>query len=262
MRSPFPGMDPYLESRWSDVHTRLVGLVSESLQTQLPSSLRARSEENILLEGDDDEASYRGDVAIISRSGLRGERRPIAPGGAAVLEPVQIEVLYQPRTERWVQIIDRTNRNRIVTVIEILSPHNKVSTKGSAAYRKKVNDFLRGGASFVEIDLTRSPRRLLEFSRENFPEYTGELYFYAVRYAWQPGAWNVHLLELRSPIPALPVPLREGEAEVMLELQPLIEHAYRAGGHDDIDYREPLDPPIHKGDAAWVDALLTTSRKG
>jgi hypothetical protein len=26
MKSPFPGMDPYLESRWSDVHPKLIAL--------------------------------------------------------------------------------------------------------------------------------------------------------------------------------------------------------------------------------------------
>jgi hypothetical protein len=30
MPNPFPGMDPYLEAHWSDVHARLVIIVRES----------------------------------------------------------------------------------------------------------------------------------------------------------------------------------------------------------------------------------------
>ena len=41
--SPFPGMDPYLESRWSDVHVKLIGFIGEALQPLLPPALRARS---------------------------------------------------------------------------------------------------------------------------------------------------------------------------------------------------------------------------
>ena len=30
-RSPFPGMDPYLEARWSDVHVKLIGFMGEAI---------------------------------------------------------------------------------------------------------------------------------------------------------------------------------------------------------------------------------------
>ncbi|HZK82825.1 MAG TPA: DUF4058 family protein [Humisphaera sp.] len=49
-RSPFPGMDPYLEQRWSDVHVKLIGFVGEAIQPLLPRALRARAEERILLD--------------------------------------------------------------------------------------------------------------------------------------------------------------------------------------------------------------------
>ena len=67
MKSPFPGMDPYLESRWSDVHSALIIAIREALQPRLPSNLRARSEERVLLEagGDEDDATYRADVAVV-----------------------------------------------------------------------------------------------------------------------------------------------------------------------------------------------------
>jgi hypothetical protein len=51
------------------------------------------------------------------------------------------------------------------------------------------------------------------------------------------------------------VPLRRSDAQVGLDLQPLIARVYAAGGHDDIGYRKPPDPPLEPEDAAWVAAL-------
>src|ERR1700730_2512135 len=50
MPSPFPGMDPYLEAHWRDVHARLIIYASDALQGVLPGSVRARVEERVLLE--------------------------------------------------------------------------------------------------------------------------------------------------------------------------------------------------------------------
>ena len=36
MRSPFPGMDPYLEQFWGDVHHRLITYTCDALQRHLP----------------------------------------------------------------------------------------------------------------------------------------------------------------------------------------------------------------------------------
>ncbi len=41
MHSPFPGMDPYLEPFWGDVHQRLIVYSSDVLQKLLPGDLRA-----------------------------------------------------------------------------------------------------------------------------------------------------------------------------------------------------------------------------
>jgi hypothetical protein len=52
-KSPFPGMDPYMESRWADIHARLVVYASNQLNSQLPGDLSARIEETLTVEEDD-----------------------------------------------------------------------------------------------------------------------------------------------------------------------------------------------------------------
>ena len=40
MPSPFPGMDPYLEQFWGDIHHRFITYACDQLQITLPGDLR------------------------------------------------------------------------------------------------------------------------------------------------------------------------------------------------------------------------------
>ena len=63
--NPFPGMNPYLQESWSDVHTRLISYISDALAEELPPDLSARAEERINVLDEDEGRSYRADVAVI-----------------------------------------------------------------------------------------------------------------------------------------------------------------------------------------------------
>src|SRR5437870_7625262 len=52
VKSPFPGMDPYLEQHWEDVHQRLIVYACDALQPHLPEDLRARVEERVFIESE------------------------------------------------------------------------------------------------------------------------------------------------------------------------------------------------------------------
>ncbi len=77
-----------------------------------------------------------------------------------------------------------------------------------------------------------------------------------VRRGWAPAVWEVYPMVLRESLPRVPIPLRHADADVGFELQPLIERVYVAGGHDDLDYSKPIEPPLEQDDAAWADLLL------
>src|SRR6185503_14836968 len=100
MPSPFPGMDPYLEAHWRDVHARLIIYASDALQGALPSGLRARVEESVLLEtplGIGDHPLYP-DVRVVEYATRRlTEARP--ESSLAVLKPLLVEVEMEPVTE-------------------------------------------------------------------------------------------------------------------------------------------------------------------
>jgi Protein of unknown function (DUF4058) len=48
MKSPLPGMDPYLERHWGDVHQAVITYIRDLLQSRLPSDLRARMQERAI----------------------------------------------------------------------------------------------------------------------------------------------------------------------------------------------------------------------
>ncbi len=58
-KSPFPGMDPWLEDHWGDVHARLTTYTSDRLQPNLPTGLRARIEEYVTVESKFDDEEWR-----------------------------------------------------------------------------------------------------------------------------------------------------------------------------------------------------------
>ena len=71
MTSPFPGMDPYLESPvfWQDFHSTFVGALREQIADVLPGQYFAKIEEElVLLEPGEDDRYARSDV-LVGREG-------------------------------------------------------------------------------------------------------------------------------------------------------------------------------------------------
>ena len=158
------------------------------------------------------------------------------------------------------QIIDRTPGNRVITAIELLSPWNKGPGTLKKAYRKKLDDYARGGVSIVEIDLLRfPPRDRLPIGQVVLPPRRRAPYLTCVQRAWRQDVWEIYPMNLRQPLPRIPIPLRQTDGDIGLDLQPLIDRAYNAGGHDDIDYSQPTSPPLDTEDAQWAQELLQSA---
>lgn len=68
-------------------------------------------------------------------------------------------------------------------------------------------------------------------------------------------------MPLRERLPAIRIPLRPADADVVLDIQPLVEQAYADGRYDDLDYREACRPPLDPDDTAWVDDLLRAAAR-
>lgn len=255
MPSPFPGMDPYLESRWGDVHARLVLYAADQLQFLLPPDLRARVQERVFLELPDGGlwSSYP-DVRVVERP--RRSPEVLSAGNTAVAEPLVVHFPDEPVTETFVEIREAGTGARIVTVIEFLSPSNKRWGSGRKQYLKKCRECRQAGVSFVEVNLLRAGPRAVMIPPESVPPSHRTHYQAYIRRGWNPSAVEIYRLALRERLPALPVPLRETDPAVPLDLQVLLEQCYRLGAYDDLDYAADAVPPLSGDDALWVDALL------
>jgi len=260
MNSPFPGMDPYLERYWRGAHHRLVTYACDQLQTKLPQGFRADLEERVFVEaaGGDDRIVYP-DVHVVERT-RRGAAdsgaAALAEGGVAVAAPLVVHVESEPFTQGRIEIIDVSSGRRVITVIELLSPANKTPGEGQDLYLKKQRETLEARVSLVEIDFTRSGKRVMVLPPHRVPPSHRTLYQVCVRRGYRPSHVEVYRVPLQEPLPAIGIPLREKDQDVILELQPLITQAYLNGRHDDIDYRADPDPPLDGADAAWADELL------
>ncbi len=257
MPSPFPGMDPYLEQYWRDIHASLIIYARDQLQAQLPGDLRARVEERVFVESPQGrERTIYPDVRVIERG--RGKATPsAAEAGAAVAEPLVIHLPDEPVTETYIEIIDVGPGKRVVTVIEVLSMSNKQSGEGQALYLRKREELKQGGVSLVEIDLLRAGKRIVMLAPESIPPSHRTTYQVCVRRSWRPLAVEVYRVPLQERLPTIKAPLRQTDADVLLDLQALIDQCYRNGGYDaDLDYTVDPNPPLDPPEAAWAEALL------
>jgi hypothetical protein len=231
MNSPFPGMDPYLERHWGDVHSSIITFAKGELQSQLGGDLVARSEERIYVDDDDS---------------LQKQER--VPDVRAV--------------EYGIQILDLSNGNRVVTVIEFVSPSIKLHKAGRKSYKDKQEECLDAKTNLVEVDLTRAGRRELVVNEFQLPEAKrGEYLVSVYRSAiGKHGRHEGYGLKLRERLPGIRIPLRAGDADIILDLQSLIDQAYAIGAYGKtLDYNRPCDPPLSEEHDAWADELLRSA---
>jgi hypothetical protein len=252
-------MDPYLERYWHEVHPGLIVYARDQLQPLLPAGLRCAVEERVFVEPDEgDLRTIIPDVHVSERRQSTGAG-PVVGGHAAVAEPLVLELESESVTQGYLEIVDARSGNRVITVIEFLSPSNKTAGEGQDLYLRKRQDATRAGANFVEIDLTRTGRRILSVPPERIPASHRTTYQACVRRAEAPRRVEVYRIPLREPLPTLPVPLRSTDADVPLNLQSLFNRCYQNGGYDELDYRAELTPPLEDEDARWAANLLVTA---
>lgn len=258
MTSPFPGMDPYLERRWRDVHASLISGARDRLNQSLPPDLAARTEDRVYVEAG-------GDVLRVIHSDVRvSEQQPPidlpAPPSSnlAVAQPVIIELDSEPVTEPYIQIVE-LDGERVVTAIEFLSTSNKVQGDGRDAYLKKRREFIESRANLVEIDLVRTGDWLSMMRPFRVPPSSHTAYRACVRRAGRTDRAELYPIPLRSRLPTIPIPLRDGDPLVALDLQQLLDRTYETGRYGGTNYRRECDPPLNEEDAAWADQLLRSA---
>jgi hypothetical protein len=260
-RSPFPGMDPWLERRWGDVHLGLCGAIRGALQPKLPTGLQAIGQEEVCLSelNDDGEVKKRvrsyPDSAVIETS-ESDDHSEAQAGGLSTVKSIKVRRILVPPVRRWIQIINTRDHDRLITAIEVLTPGNKAVGKLNRQYNRKIERSIDAGVNVVEIDLLRSTRERLILPAWVLPPGSRTPYYVVINRATDPDEWDVFSMKLREPLPTIPIPLRKTDQDVPLALQPLIDRVYLEGGHYNTNYAAELPRPLSTADAAWAAGLV------
>jgi hypothetical protein len=261
-RSPFPGMDPYLEAHWGDVHTRLITYAANQLRPRLPEGLKARLQEYVAVtaEESDDRSGYFPDVAVLQhRPASSSSPEPV--GGVTLAEPLVVARFREEQISRELRIIDTKSGGALVTTIEILSPANKTPS-GVVRFRRKQTDLLAAGSNLVEVDLLREGRHAIAIDESRLPLEYREPYRVCVVEALNPADAMVYRVPLRERLPTIRIPLRYfDETPVALDLQDLLDRAYLDGDYSDTDYSVDPVPPLEGEDGEWAAGLLASTQR-
>lgn len=140
----------------------------------------------------------------------------------------------------------------MVTVLEILSPANKLSGEGRRQYTQKRLSVLGSLTHLVEIDLLRAGEPMPTLGYAGRSDYR----ILVSRSSRRPQA-ELRPVSVRQPLPPFALPLRPGDQEPEVALTPLLHALYDRAGYDlRVDYRGEPEPPLGEADAAWSDSLL------
>jgi hypothetical protein len=249
-------MNPFFEQRWRGAHTKLIAYLCDALQEQLPPDLIAGPEEEaVTIGGGGSAIAYRPDVQVREPWTLK---EPAAVEVATKPPPSpaseSIRVFIEEEIERWLEIRDATGR--LITVIELLSPSNKLESANRDRYHRKRRAFISGGVNVVEIDLVRQGAWLFPEGIRNVLQRAGACYGVSVLRTTRLGEYEVYPIGLRERLPAIRIPLRSADADVVLDLQPLIDQCHERSRYHMLNYRLALNPPLAPEDALWANQLL------
>ncbi len=171
--------------------------------------------------------------------------------------PLRVTVPLEERTERYLEIV-RIPERRVVTVIELASPTNKVDSRGRAAYLGKQAAVLASDVNLVEIDLIRAGQHWAAVPDSSLRNHGPYDYLVCVSRGTDRTVFECYPRTVREPLPSIAVPLLPADPDVTLKLQPVFARAFDRGGYEsDLDYRRPLSPPLRPGDEEWVHVLLS-----
>src|SRR5262245_26601931 len=221
MPSPFPGMDPFLEEDkfWPAFQHHLVMCLYQILLPGLVDRYRARVGQR----------AYATEQALFT------------------------SIIREQHQEEFLEVRQRTD-GKIITLVEVVSPTNKLVPSGRQVYLNKREEAKAHGANLVEIDLVLQGQPTLEYSRDGLPEWD---YAVTVTRATQPERYEIYSATLQKRLPRFRLPLAADDRDTVLDLQASFSRCYDQGAFaSKVDYRRDPQVPLEDEDRRWLNELL------
>lgn len=221
MPSPLPGMDPYLEDAalWPHFQHQLVLSLYQHLLPVLVDRYRARVAQR----------HYVTEQALFT------------------------SIVRENHEEDYIEVRQRSD-GRLITLLDVVSPTNKLTPQGRDAYLTTRREARTAHAGLVEIDLVIQGTPMLEYSRDGLPDWD---YAVTVTRAPQPDRYEIYTATLQKRLPRFKLPLASDDRDTVLDLHTVFSRCYdQAGFAGKIDYGRDPSVPLESDDRRWLADVL------
>jgi hypothetical protein len=263
MPSPFPGMDPYLESaeHFPDLHDALVYCIRSLLQPVLPEPYFAKMRQHVWVSVS--ERFVEPDVDVMIAAGARAGNQHVAQAATAE-EPVVVTVQRtsgDEHTESSVEIYRwEGSDKRLVTAVEVLSVSNKTrGNLGRELYLKKQAEMLASRANLFELDLLHRGEHTVAVPLEMARRQCGDFDYLVCCHRFdRPSDYLLNPIPLAEKLPPVSVPLLPADGSVTLDLQMAFDQAYDSGPYRrEVHYLdEPPDAQLADEQLRWARSVV------
>jgi hypothetical protein len=219
-------MDPYLEEEkvWPQFHHLFLSCLHQILVPSLVDRYRARLGQR----------QYATEMALFT------------------------SIVRQEHNEEYLEVRQRSD-SKLVTLIDVVSPANKLTPAGRKAYLACREEAKQNRASLVEIDLVIQGQPTLDFSREGLPDWD---YAVTVTRSTQPERFEIYTATLQKRLPRFRLPLAADDRDTVVDLQAAFARCYDQSNLANlVDYRRDPAIGLADDDREWLASHLKQCKK-
>jgi hypothetical protein len=147
---------------------------------------------------------------------------------------------------------------KLITAVDVLSPGNRTTQTGRAAYLTRRHEVRQFGANIVELDLVLQGATCLEVNVGELPAFD---YAVSVSRARQTDRFELYTTALAKRLPRIRLPLAADERDVIIDIQTVAGRVYELLFEGKIDYTKPPPVLLKETDARWVEETLRDIRR-
>jgi hypothetical protein len=166
-------------------------------------------------------------------------------------------IIREEHHEDYVEVRQRLD-GKLVTLLDLASPCNRTTEAGRLAYLATRKEGRTVGANLVEIDLVLQGQPLLDYSRENLPDWD---YAVSVTRGTQPERYEIYTATLQKRLPRFRLPLAADDRDTVIDLHTAFSRCYDQGGFAArLDYQKDPATSLGDDDRRWLHNLLKEAK--
>jgi hypothetical protein len=235
------------------VHNRLIAALADDLsECAAPRYYVGLERRTYLLKAGDLVFVGRPDLAVVLA--IDAPVLTSRPAGTSTLV-LEVDVPMQAEVSENFLEIHEVKTGKLVAIVELLSPVNKLHQQGREAYERKYGYVFRSWTSLMKIDLLRAGEPMPVIGLPAKSHYR----ILVSRGPQRPRAALI-AFTLRQPNPAFTLPLLPGDEEPEVTLNRILHDLYRRARFDlRLDYTQSPIPPLSEADRLWAQGLIETT---